>query len=96
MWIGGELVEADVVEKARARQIYEDILRRKKDPGLLEWQGGNLFKARVFPIEPHSEKRVRIRYTQVLPPRGIDVALPLRPAQRSAAREAAARSSTSR
>ncbi|MHC5010060.1 MAG: VIT domain-containing protein, partial [Planctomycetota bacterium] len=66
MWIGGELVEADVVERSRARQIYEDILRRKKDPGLLEWQGGNLFKARVFPIEPHSEKRVRIRYTQVL------------------------------
>ena len=50
MWIGDELVEADVVEKQRAREIYEDILRRKKDPGLLEWAGGNLFKARVFPI----------------------------------------------
>ncbi len=70
MWIGGELVEADIVEKQRARQIYEDILRRKKDPGLLEWEGGNLFKARVFPIEAHSEKRVRIRYTQVLPLEG--------------------------
>lgn len=70
MWIGGELVEADLVEKERAREIYEDILRRKKDPGLLEWSGGNLFKARVFPIEPHSEKRVRIRYTQVLPLEG--------------------------
>ncbi len=66
MWIGNELVEADLVEKARARQIYEDILRRKKDPGLLEWQGGNLFKARVYPITPHAEKRIRIRYTQVL------------------------------
>jgi len=73
MWIGGELVEADIVEKQRARQIYEDILRRKKDPGLLEWSGGNLFKARVFPIEPHSEKRIRIRYTQVLPMEGSTV-----------------------
>ncbi len=70
MWIGGELVEADIVERQRARQIYEDILRRKKDPGLLEWEGGNLFKARVFPIEAHSEKRIRIRYTQVLPLEG--------------------------
>ena len=70
MWIGGELVEADIVEKQRARQIYEDILRRKKDPGLLEWQGGNMFQARVFPIEAHSEKRIRIRYTQVLPLEG--------------------------
>ena len=70
MWIGGELVEADVVEKQRAREIYETILREKRDPGLLEWAGGNIFKARVFPIFAHSEKRIKITYTQVLPLRG--------------------------
>jgi len=70
MWIGGELVEADIVEKQRAREIYETILREKRDPGLLEWTGGNIFKARVFPIEARSEKRVKIVYTQVLPMRG--------------------------
>ena len=70
MWINGELIEADVVEKQRAREIYETILRERRDPGLLEWAGGNLFKARVFPIEPHSEKRIKIVYTQVLPMRG--------------------------
>lgn len=69
MWIGDELVRADVVEKQRAREIYETILREKRDPGLLEWAGGNMFKARVFPIFPHSEKRVTITYTQVLPMR---------------------------
>ena len=67
MWIGNDLVEADVVEKQRAREIYETILREKRDPGLLEWTGGNIFKARVFPIEAKSEKRVKIVYTQVLP-----------------------------
>ena len=67
MWIGNELVEADIVEKQRAREIYETILREKRDPGLLEWTSGNLFKARVFPIEAESEKRVKIVYTQVLP-----------------------------
>src|SRR5207253_11254769 len=36
MWIGEKLVEADVVEKQRAREIYESILRQKRDPGLLE------------------------------------------------------------
>ncbi len=70
MWIAGELIEADIVEKQRAREIYETILREKRDPGLLEWTGGNIFKARVFPIEPHSEKRVKIVYTQVLPLQG--------------------------
>jgi tetratricopeptide (TPR) repeat protein len=70
MWIGSELVEADVVEKQRAREIYETILRERRDPGLLEWSGGNIFKARVFPIEPYSEKRIKITYTQVLPLKG--------------------------
>ena len=68
MWIGGELVQGDIVEKERAREIYEEILRQRRDPGLLEWTGGNLFKARVFPIG--AEKRIRIAYTQVLPREG--------------------------
>src|SRR5262249_28825098 len=70
MWIGEQLVEADVVEKQRAREIYEQIMREKRDPGLLEWAGGNIFKARVWPITPHSEKRIKITYTQVLPLKG--------------------------
>jgi tetratricopeptide (TPR) repeat protein len=70
MWIGDRLVEADIVEKQRARDIYETILRERRDPGLLEWSGGSLFKARVFPILGNSEKRITINYTQVLPLRG--------------------------
>ena len=68
MWIGGEKVKGEIVEKQRAREIYETILREKRDPALLEWTGGNIFKARVFPID--YEKRIEIRYTQVLPKRG--------------------------
>jgi predicted Zn-dependent protease len=67
MWIGDNMIEADVVEKQRAREIYETILLEKRDPGLLEWTGGNIFKARVYPIFGNSEKRIRITYTQVLP-----------------------------
>ncbi|HEY7312595.1 MAG TPA: VIT domain-containing protein [Gemmataceae bacterium] len=70
MWIGDKLVEADIVEKQRAREIYETILQEKRDPGLLEWTGGNIFKARVYPIFANSEKRIKISYTQVLPFKG--------------------------
>jgi hypothetical protein len=65
-----QLVEADVVEKQRAREIYEEILRERRDPALLEWAGGNVFKARVFPIPGRAEKRIKITYTQVLPLQG--------------------------
>src|SRR5262245_18812757 len=70
MWVGENLVEADIVEKQRAREIYETILLERRDPALLEWSGGNLFKARVFPIPAGSEKRIKITYTQVLPLQG--------------------------
>ena len=61
------LVEGEVVERGRARAIYESILHAKRDPALLEWVDGNTFKARVFPIQPHSVKRIIMEYTQLLP-----------------------------
>ena len=91
MWIGNDLIEADVVEKQRAREIYETILREKRDPGLLEWTSGNLFKARVFPIEAHSEKRIKIVYTQVLPLRANRYRYSYGLRSESAANDAAAR-----
>src|SRR5262249_15892842 len=60
MWIGGNLVEADVVEKQRAREIYETILRERRDPGLLEWTGGHIFKARAFPSPPTGTEPIKI------------------------------------
>ena len=64
MEVNGTLVEGELVERVRARQVYEGIVRRMKDPALLEWMPGNIFKARIFPIEPYSEKRVILAYTQ--------------------------------
>ncbi len=61
------LIEGEVVERGRARAIYESILHAKRDPALLEWVDGNTFKARVFPIQARSNKRIIMEYTQVLP-----------------------------
>ena len=69
MTITGEnWMEGVIVEKQQARAIYQEIVRRMTDPGLLEWQeGGNQFSMRIFPIEPRQEKKIKIAYTQVLP-----------------------------
>jgi len=67
MTIGDRLVEGEVLEASRAREIYESIVRRRRDPGLLEYAGFGLFRARVFPLEPGKETRVRLTYQQVLP-----------------------------
>jgi Ca-activated chloride channel family protein len=66
MYIGNERVKGEILDSREARRIYEDIVRRMRDPGLLEYIGRNLFRARVFPIPANGEKRVQISYTEVL------------------------------
>jgi Ca-activated chloride channel family protein len=66
MFIGGERVKGEILDSREARRIYEDIVRRMRDPGLLEYMGRNLFRARVYPIPARGEKRVQISYTEVL------------------------------
>ena len=66
MQIGGKSVEAELLSSEKARQIYEDIVRRAKDPALLEYAGRDLFKVRIFPIEPRERKRITLRYEQLL------------------------------
>jgi len=61
----GEVMDAD-----EARRIYEEIVRRRADPALIEYMGDGLFRARVFPIEPGQRRRVTLRYSQVLEPAG--------------------------
>lgn len=62
MEINGRLMEGEIVARDKARKTYESIVDEMQDPALLEWQQGNRFKLRVFPIEPNSEKRVVLRY----------------------------------
>jgi Ca-activated chloride channel family protein len=66
MEIGGKMVEAELLPADKARQIYEDIVRKMRDPALLEYAGRDLFKVRIFPIEPRSRKPIKISYTELL------------------------------
>jgi len=60
------LREGVVVEKAKGRATYESVIRRKIDPGLLEWSKGNNFKARIFPIPAGGYKKIVVSYSHEL------------------------------
>jgi Ca-activated chloride channel family protein len=66
MEIGGKMVDAELLPAEKARQIYEEIVRKMRDPALLEYAGRDLFKVRIFPIEPRSRKPIKISYTELL------------------------------
>ena len=67
MWIDGQRVEGQLYTKEEARRIYDDIVRRRLDPALLEYVGRDLFQASIFPIDPGDTRRVQIEYSQLLP-----------------------------
>ncbi|MBN1271571.1 MAG: VWA domain-containing protein [Candidatus Aminicenantes bacterium] len=66
MYVGGKEVKGEILDRDRARKIYEDIVRRMKDPALLEYAGRNMFRARIYPIPARGEKRVKLSYSEVL------------------------------
>jgi Ca-activated chloride channel homolog len=63
---GDAELRGEIMDAERARAIYEEIVRRKADPALIELAGHGLLRARIFPIQPGEERKVTLRYTQVL------------------------------
>jgi hypothetical protein len=63
----GRLQEGHIVAKEKALETYEDVVRGKIDPALLEYASGNTFRGRVFPIQPKGYNRVLIAYEELLP-----------------------------
>ncbi|MGH7656605.1 MAG: VIT domain-containing protein, partial [Gemmatimonadales bacterium] len=66
LWMGGEEIRGEMLPADEARGIYEEIVRRLKDPALLSLEDHGLIRARVFPIQPGETRKVVLRYTQVL------------------------------
>ena len=67
MYVDGRRMEGGMAERQHAREVFETIVRRQKDPALLEWIDGSTFRMRVFPLEGRQEKRIVLSYTQRLP-----------------------------
>src|SRR4051812_25256799 len=64
--VDGKETQAKLLTKEEARRRYEEIVRKNRDPALLEWVGSGMFQTSVFPIPPHEKRTVTLRYSQLL------------------------------
>lgn len=64
--IDGKMRQAVPVEKAKATQVFEEIVQRRVDPGLLERVEGNNYRTRIYPIPANGVRTVSIGYEQEL------------------------------
>ena len=69
---------AKLLPRDEARRIYNEIVGKMRDPGLLEFAGYGLIRSSVFPIPPGGTNTVRLTYEQLLPAEGdrVDFVLP--------------------
>jgi Ca-activated chloride channel homolog len=79
--IGGKRLEGEILDAANASAIYRDIVRRMKDPALLEYVDSGLLRASVFPVPANGTVDVEIDLVAAVDDLGsglLEVALPLR------------------
>ena len=65
-WLGGTKMSAELLDAKQARSIYEEIVRKRRDPALLEYADRGMYRMRIYPIPPNGEVRVKIEYRQTL------------------------------
>jgi len=83
IWDGLQRIPGVILEKRRARAIYQELTREKIDPGLLQQgeeedtkpgeggparpSGGSLFSVTVSPIPARATKRLELQFQQEVP-----------------------------
>lgn len=63
MMVNGKKVKGELVEAAKAKSIYTEIVRRTMDPGLLEYVGSDLLQMSVFPVPARGDQGVEVSFT---------------------------------
>ena len=70
LWMGETEMRGELMDATKARGIYEEIVRRRRDPALVTLAGHQLLRAQVFPIQPGETRKVVLRFTQLLEKEG--------------------------
>lgn len=80
MVVDGKEMVGELLEAAKAREIYTAVVSRTKDPALLEYIDHNLLRFKVFPVPARGDVKIKLSYTSVAPADNglIDFIYPLR------------------
>jgi hypothetical protein len=62
LWVGEDIIRGEIMDKWTASAIYEDIVKRRKDPSILYKRSANNYELRIFPILPSEKRKVKITY----------------------------------
>lgn len=62
LWVGNDIVQAELIERNTANNIYEGIVQRRQDPSILFKNSNTSYQLRIFPLPPGQSRKVKISY----------------------------------
>lgn len=62
LWIGNDIIKAKLMDKWTASIIYENIVKRRRDPSILMKKSATHYELRVFPMAGNQTRKVKITY----------------------------------
>lgn len=62
LWIGNDVIRAKIMDKWTASSIYEDIVKRRRDPSILYKITERQYELRIFPMAGNETRKIKISY----------------------------------
>lgn len=62
LWVGDEIVRAQMIDRWTASEIYEGIVNRRQDPSLLIKHDSERYELRVYPMQGGNSRKVKLTY----------------------------------
>lgn len=60
--IDGDMIPGVICGKEKARVAFENETRKRVDPGIVEHVKGNIWRTRIFPLNPKTPRKAEIEY----------------------------------
>lgn len=60
--INGDMIPGVICGKEKARVAFENEMRKGVDPGIVENVKGNIWRTRIFPLNPKTPRKAEIEY----------------------------------
>jgi Vault protein inter-alpha-trypsin domain/FlgD Ig-like domain len=62
LWMGEDTIKAKIMDQWTASSIYENIVKRRRDPSILFKRGATNYELRIFPMAGDQTRKVKISY----------------------------------
>ena len=62
LWVGDDIVRAKLLDRWTASSIYEDIVRRRRDPAILYKNSPTQYELRIYPMKGNEQRKIKLTY----------------------------------